>query len=66
MTPSLRKLIGTVLLLLSIPIWALVATWLYMAGLGAAPWWLLLVYFCVAGLAWMVPAMWIIRWSSRA
>ena len=66
MSPSLRKLLGSLMLLFSLPIWAFAGTWVYMAALGEALWWVLIAYFCAAGLAWLFPAMWIIRWSSRA
>lgn len=65
MSPSLRKLLGSLLLLVSLPIWAILGTWVYMAALGAAPWWVLIVYFCIAGVSWLWPAMWIIRWAQR-
>lgn len=61
----LRKLIGTVALLVLVAVWALVA----MAaaqfilpsvdGLAAA------LYYVVAGLGWVLPAMPIVSWMSR-
>lgn len=65
MTQSTRKLIGTVLILLSIVIYAWLATSIYAAFLTAAPNWVLLVYFAVAGLLWVLPAMLIIRWMAK-
>jgi hypothetical protein len=44
---------------------AVIGTWVYLAFLnGQAPL-VLIAYFAVAGLAWIVPAMAIIRWMVR-
>ena len=65
MTQSTRKLAGTVLILLSIVVYAWLATSIYAAFLTAASNWLLLLYFAVAGLLWVLPAMLIIRWMAK-
>jgi len=65
MTQRNRKLIGVLLILVSIVIWLGLATAIYLAWLvGAAPL-VLIAYFCVAGLGWVFPAMAIIGWMSR-
>ncbi|MBK8083064.1 MAG: DUF2842 domain-containing protein [Devosia sp.] len=64
MTQSTRKLTGTVLILLSIVVWSIGASWIYMSFLGAAAWWLLIGFFAVAGISWFVPAAAIIRWMA--
>lgn len=65
MTQRTRKLIGTVLLLGSLfpYVWAGMA--IYEGLLTGLPWWVLIPYFCVAGLGWFYPASWIVRWMSR-
>ena len=65
MTQSTRKLLGTVLTLLSIIVYAWLATALYTQFMTGAPSWLLLVYFAVAGVLWVLPAMFIIRWMAK-
>lgn len=65
MTQSTRKLIGTILVLLSIVAWSAVIMWIYMSFLGGAAWWLLIVFFALVGMAWFFPATWIIRWMAR-
>jgi hypothetical protein len=65
MTQSTRKLFGTVLILLSIVIYAWLATALYTQFMTGAASWLLLIYFAVAGLLWVIPAMFIIRWMAK-
>jgi hypothetical protein len=59
-----RKLIGTVALLLLVIVWALVAmvvapSALHANGFGQA------LYYVLAGLGWVLPAMPLISWMSR-
>lgn len=65
MTQSTRKLLGTILVLLSIVAVCILGGAIYANFLGTAPWWLLIVFFAIAGMAWIFPAMWIIRWMAR-
>lgn len=65
MTQSTRKLVGTVLLLLLIIVYSIAAAAIYANFLGGAIWWVLILYFAVAGLLWFFPASWIIRWMAR-
>lgn len=60
-----RKAIGTALTVLSVILWSAVGLWIYEALLiGASPL-LHLVFFVGFGLAWVLPAMAIIRWMAR-
>jgi hypothetical protein len=64
-TQRQRKLVGVLLILLSVIAVAVIGTWIYLSLLqGQAPL-VLIAFFAVAGLAWIVPAMWIIRWMVR-
>ena len=65
MTQSTRKLLGTVLTLVVLVVYAWLATALYMSLLIGAPALVLLGYFAVAGLLWAVPIAFIIRWMAR-
>jgi hypothetical protein len=65
MTQSNRKLIGIVLVLLSLVVWSTLGMWIYMSFLGAAAWWLLIGFFAVMGMGWFFPATWIIRWMAK-
>ena len=65
MTQSNRKLIGIVLVLLSLVVWSTLGVWIYMRFLGAAAWWLLIGFFAVMGMGWFFPATWIIRWMAK-
>ena len=65
MPPRLRKLIGTVLIIILVLLYALVATTVAAATLGASPWYIHLLYFTVTGLLWILPAMLIIKWMEK-
>lgn len=65
MTQRTRKLVGTLLTLGSIVLVAVVAGAVYANLLADAPWWVLILFFAVAGGLWFFPAAWIIRWMAR-
>jgi hypothetical protein len=62
--PKLRSFIGTILIILIVSIYALLATTIATATLAAAPWWAHLLYFLLTGLLWVVPAMLVIKWMA--
>ena len=60
-----RKLLGTVILLLYLTVYALIAA---LVGAGLLPQsskGLQLAFYVVAGLAWTIPAAILIRWMQR-
>ena len=67
MTLRTRKLIGTILLLVLITVYALlalaVAVVLQVRQANHA---LEVAYYVVAGLAWVLPAGWLIKWMSKS
>ncbi len=65
MPVRLKKLIGTVLLVALVIIYALVATTIAVARLGESSAWVHLAYFFFTGMLWVVPAMGIISWMNR-
>ena len=65
MHPRIRKLIGTVLIIILVLVYALVATTVAVATLGQSPWWVHLLYFLFTGLLWILPAMLIIKWMEK-
>ncbi len=65
MPPRLRKLIGTILIIILVLFYALVATTVASATLGQSPWYIHLLYFAVTGLLWILPAMLIIKWMEK-
>lgn len=60
-----RKLIGTVGLLLLVIVWSLVAMAVAPSALTASGWSQAL-YYVLAGLGWVLPAMPLIAWMSRS
>jgi len=60
-----RKLVGTVALLLLVAVWALLAMAFAQFALRAASNWVALLYYVVAGLGWVLPAMPLVKWMVR-
>jgi protein-S-isoprenylcysteine O-methyltransferase Ste14 len=65
MPNTLRKLIGTVMIIVLVLVYAFLAVLVASATLGKAHWSVHLAYFFVTGLLWVLPAMWIIKWMHR-
>ena len=60
-----RKLIGTVLLLLFLAIYATAATVIGSGRIALAPQWVQFAFYVTAGLLWVVPAGLLVRWMQR-
>jgi hypothetical protein len=60
-----KKLIGTVVLVLLVAVYALVATTVAVARLGESGPLVHLAYFFFTGFLWVLPAMLVIRWMVR-
>jgi hypothetical protein len=65
MPNRLRRLIGTVMIIILVLAYAFLATMVAAATLGRAHWSVHLLYFFASGLLWVLPAMWIIKWMHR-
>jgi Protein of unknown function (DUF2842) len=65
MPVRLRKFIGTILIIILVLAYALIATAVASATLGASPWWIHMLYFFLTGLLWILPAMLIIKWMEK-
>ncbi len=65
MPQRLRKLIGAVLLLTLMIVWALVAMVIAQGRVTDLHWALQLVSFIVLGTLWVIPAGLLIRWMER-
>ncbi len=65
MPVRIRKLIGLVLMLAWILVYALIAMGVAVHVLPEANGFIKFVYYAVAGLAWIFPMMPLIRWMSR-
>ena len=60
-----RKLIGAVALLALVIFWGLLAMALAQSVLTNINGWVATVYYVVAGLGWVLPAMPLISWMAR-
>lgn len=65
MPVRLKKLIGTILLVLLVMIYAVLATIIAVAHLAESSAWVHLLYFAVTGILWVLPAMAIIWWMAQ-
>jgi len=65
MSLRLRKLIGAVILIALVFVWALVAMALAQFILPSTNTIVAWIYYAVAGLAWVLPAMPLVRWMSK-
>ncbi len=65
MTVRIRKLIGTVALIALAVCWTLLAMALAQSALTSINGWLAALYYVIAGLGWVLPAMPIVTWMSR-
>jgi hypothetical protein len=61
----LRKLVGVILLIALVVTWALLAMALAQSPVVKGNGLIEVIYYVVAGLAWVLPAMPLIRWMSR-
>lgn len=60
----LRKLIGTLVLLVLMIVWALLAMAVAQFPVIRESGWLSALYYVVAGMGWVLPAMPIVKWMS--
>jgi hypothetical protein len=60
-----RKLVGTVALFVLVALWALLAMALAQSVAISANYWLAALYYAVAGLGWVLPAMPLVWWMAR-
>ena len=65
LTPSTKKLIGTIVILIWLPIYALVAMRIGVSLLPGANPLVELLYYAIAGTAWIIPIGLMIPWMSR-
>lgn len=62
MPVRLKKLIGTILLVLLVVVYSLLATMIAVAQLSQSGPVVQLLFFLIGGLVWILPAMAIIKW----
>lgn len=60
-----RKLFGTIVLLLSLAVYATIAAIIGSGRIAQAPQWVQFAFFLTTGLAWVIPAGLLIRWMQQ-
>jgi Protein of unknown function (DUF2842) len=65
MSARIRKLIGAVALLVLVCVWGLLAMTLAQSALTDINGLVAAIYYVVAGLGWVLPAMPIVSWMSQ-
>ena len=65
MSIRIRKLVGAVALLALVIFWGLLAMALAQSVLTNINGWVATIYYIVAGLGWVLPAMPLISWMAR-
>jgi hypothetical protein len=65
MSIRLRKLFGAIMLIVLVLVWALLAMALAQSAMVKANGVIEVIYYAIAGLGWVLPAMPLIRWMSR-
>ena len=65
MSPRIKKLIGTVLMLIWLPIYALICMGVAVRVLPHAAWYVALLYYALAGTLWIVPIGLSLPWMHR-
>jgi hypothetical protein len=65
MNIRIRKFLGTIALLVLATVWVLFAMALAQSPAIAGSGWLQAVYYVVAGMGWVLPAMPIVSWMLR-
>ena len=65
MPVRLRKLIGMLLLVILVVVYALVASAVAVTQLAESSAWTHLAFFALSGLVWVLPAMAIVSWMAK-
>jgi regulator of protease activity HflC (stomatin/prohibitin superfamily) len=65
MTTRSRKLIGTIVLLFFLALYATAAAVIGAGRIALAPQWVQFAFFLTTGLLWIIPAGLLIRWMQR-
>jgi hypothetical protein len=65
LSPRIKKLIGTIITLVWIPIYALIAMSIGVRVLPYALWYVTLTYYALAGTLWIVPIGLLLPWMYR-
>jgi hypothetical protein len=65
MTPHSKKLIGTIVILVWLPLYALIAMSVGVRVLPHAVWFAIFLYYALAGTLWVIPVGLMLPWMHR-
>ena len=65
MTIRVRKFLGTIFLLVLVVVWSLLGMTVAQAPWLAANGWYQAIFYVVAGIGWVLPAMPIVSWMAK-
>ncbi len=65
MSPSFRKLIGSIVLLAGLATYLVIVLSIAQGRILQAHWALQFLFFVTAGLIWVWPAAWLIKWMQN-
>ena len=65
LSPRIKKLIGTIITLIWLPIYALMAMAVAIKVLPNAPWFVAFLYYAIAGTLWIIPIGLMLPWMHR-
>lgn len=65
MSPRLKKLIGAIVIVIWLPIYALIATGVAVHVLPLGHWYIALPYYALAGTLWIIPIGLMLPWMYR-
>ncbi|HEY9056558.1 MAG TPA: DUF2842 domain-containing protein [Aurantimonas sp.] len=66
MSVRIKKLVGAIILLTLVVVYAILATAFATLYLAESSGWVHLAYFLFSGILWVVPAMVVIKWMESA
>lgn len=66
MSVRIKKLVGAIILLTLVVVYAILATAFASLYLAESSGWVHLAYFLFSGILWVVPAMVVIKWMESA
>jgi len=65
MSPHFKKLIGAIIILVWLPLYALIAMSIGVRLLPHAAWFVALIYYALAGTLWIIPIGLMLPWMHR-
>jgi membrane protein implicated in regulation of membrane protease activity len=65
MSPRIKKLLGTIIILIWVPIYSLIAMGIALHLLPHASWYAAFLFYAIAGTLWIIPIGLMLPWMYR-